>query len=255
MKVAWSLGIRKLNIQSDSRAAIEILKSEPRVSLQHWALVEEFHELCRRNWELAICHVYREANCAADYLANLGHFISFGFRFLMNPDSRLAYWLRFPPSSSLLRIGDGRAWDWRERGFVGRVLGGVGSGERAANWRAWDWRWESVPHRNVAILGTAGGIGQPLSLLMKLNPFVSNLVLYDISNTPDVSADVSHINTRSKGGVGSRERVTTVVRGIEEIGVCLVVGREEEMGWRWWWCWRCGGGDGSGGAVVVVVEV
>ncbi|CAN1275776.1 Malate dehydrogenase, mitochondrial, partial [Linum perenne] len=105
---------------------------------------------------------------------------------------------RFPPSSSLLRIGDGRAWDWRERGFVGRVLGGVGSGERAANWRAWDWRWESVPHRNVAILGTAGGIGQPLSLLMKLNPFVSNLVLYDISNTPDVSADVSHINTRSK---------------------------------------------------------
>ncbi|CAN1824564.1 Putative ribonuclease H protein At1g65750, partial [Linum perenne] len=81
--------------KSDSHAAIEILKSEPRVSHQHRALVEEFHELCRRNWELAICHVYREANCAADYLANLGHSISFGFRFLMNPDSRLAYWLRY----------------------------------------------------------------------------------------------------------------------------------------------------------------
>ncbi|CAI0440995.1 unnamed protein product [Linum tenue] len=57
---------------------------------------------------------------------------------------------------------------------------------------------ESVPDRKVAILGAAGGIGQPLSLLMKLNPLVSNLALYDIANTPGVAADVSHINTRSE---------------------------------------------------------
>lgn len=57
---------------------------------------------------------------------------------------------------------------------------------------------ESVPERKVAILGAAGGIGQPLSLLMKLNPLVSRLALYDIANTPGVAADVSHINTRSE---------------------------------------------------------
>ncbi|CAN1175150.1 hypothetical protein LINPERPRIM_LOCUS30665, partial [Linum perenne] len=45
----------------------------------------------------------------------------------------------------------------------------------------------------------------------------------------------------SFGGVGSGVRATTIVGGIEEIGVCLVVGREEEMGRRWW-CWKCGGG-------------
>lgn len=57
---------------------------------------------------------------------------------------------------------------------------------------------ESVPHRKVTVLGAAGGIGQPLALLMKLNPLVSQLSLYDINNTPGVAADVSHINTRSQ---------------------------------------------------------
>jgi malate dehydrogenase len=57
---------------------------------------------------------------------------------------------------------------------------------------------EPVPERKVAILGAAGGIGQPLSLLMKLNPLVSTLSLYDIAGTPGVAADVSHINSRSE---------------------------------------------------------
>ena len=51
------------------------------------------------------------------------------------------------------------------------------------------------PERKVAILGAAGGIGQPLALLMKLNPLVSSLSLYDIAATPGVAADVSHINS------------------------------------------------------------
>ena len=36
----------------------------------------------------------------------------------------------------------------------------------------------------VTILGAAGGIGQPLSLLMKLNPRVTELALYDIRGGP-----------------------------------------------------------------------
>lgn len=49
----------------------------------------------------------------------------------------------------------------------------------------------------VSVVGAAGGIGQPLSLLMKLNPNVTKLSLYDIVNTPGVAADLSHINTAS----------------------------------------------------------
>lgn len=36
----------------------------------------------------------------------------------------------------------------------------------------------------VTVLGGAGGIGQPLSLLMKLNPRVTELALYDIKGGP-----------------------------------------------------------------------
>ncbi|KAK4360609.1 hypothetical protein RND71_019561 [Anisodus tanguticus] len=47
----------------------------------------------------------------------------------------------------------------------------------------------------VAILGAAGGIGQPLAMLMKMNPLVSVLHLYDVANTPGVTADISHMDT------------------------------------------------------------
>ncbi|EZA57723.1 malate dehydrogenase, mitochondrial [Ooceraea biroi] len=50
----------------------------------------------------------------------------------------------------------------------------------------------------VAVLGASGGIGQPLSLLLKQSPLVTELSLYDIMNTAGVAADLSHINTGSK---------------------------------------------------------
>ena len=49
--------------------------------------------------------------------------------------------------------------------------------------------------QKVAVLGAAGGIGQPMSLLLKLNPKITELSLYDLVNTPGVAADLSHINT------------------------------------------------------------
>ncbi|KAJ2689090.1 hypothetical protein IWW39_001729 [Coemansia spiralis] len=51
---------------------------------------------------------------------------------------------------------------------------------------------------SVAILGAAGGIGQPLSLLMKLNAHVTKLNLYDIVNVTGVAADISHVATNSE---------------------------------------------------------
>ena len=50
----------------------------------------------------------------------------------------------------------------------------------------------------VAVLGAAGGIGQPLSLLLKMNNMVTNLALYDIANVAGVVADISHCNTPVK---------------------------------------------------------
>jgi malate dehydrogenase len=50
----------------------------------------------------------------------------------------------------------------------------------------------------VAILGAAGGIGQPLSLLLKNNENISELALFDVANTKGVAADISHISTAVK---------------------------------------------------------
>ena len=45
------------------------------------------------------------------------------------------------------------------------------------------------------MLGAAGGIGQPLALLLKASPHVGELSLYDVANTAGVAADLSHIST------------------------------------------------------------
>lgn len=53
-------------------------------------------------------------------------------------------------------------------------------------------------HTKVAVLGAGGGIGQPLSLLLKSDPLVSKLSLYDIRGAPGVAADVGHVDTGSE---------------------------------------------------------
>jgi len=50
----------------------------------------------------------------------------------------------------------------------------------------------------AVVLGAAGGIGQPLALLLKANPLITELGLFDIVNTPGVAADLSHISTPAK---------------------------------------------------------
>jgi malate dehydrogenase len=47
----------------------------------------------------------------------------------------------------------------------------------------------------VALLGSTGGIGRPLSLLLKLNNNISHLSLYDITPSSSLEADLSYINT------------------------------------------------------------
>ncbi|XP_039156845.1 malate dehydrogenase, glyoxysomal-like isoform X4 [Eucalyptus grandis] len=59
----------------------------------------------------------------------------------------------------------------------------------------------------VAILGAAGGIGQPLAMLMKINLLISVLHLYDVVNTPGITADISHMDTGAvvRGFLGQQQ--------------------------------------------------
>lgn len=89
---------------------------------------------------------------------------------------------------------------------------------------------DSAPERKVAVLGAAGGIGQPLALLMKLNPLVSKLSLYDIAATPGVAADISHINTRSEvNGYMGEDQLGKALEGCDIVIIPAGVPRKPGM--------------------------
>ncbi|KAJ9068062.1 Malate dehydrogenase, cytoplasmic [Entomophthora muscae] len=83
----------------------------------------------------------------------------------------------------------------------------------------------------VAVLGAAGGIGQPLSLLLKQSPLVTELSLYDIQNTPGVAADLAHINTHSsvKGYVADNDGLKHALEGCDVVVIPAGVPRKPGM--------------------------
>ncbi|KFP01814.1 hypothetical protein N300_03449, partial [Calypte anna] len=85
-------------------------------------------------------------------------------------------------------------------------------------------------HAKVAVLGASGGIGQPLSLLLKNSPLVSKLSLYDIAHTPGVAADLSHIETRAnvKGFMGP-EQLPECLKGCDVVVIPAGVPRKPGM--------------------------
>ncbi|CAN1153627.1 Putative ribonuclease H protein At1g65750 [Linum perenne] len=60
-----------------------------------WSAMLQDEDLMMRDWEVSLSHIYREANCTADYLANLGHSYDVGLYLFNSPDSALAHWLRY----------------------------------------------------------------------------------------------------------------------------------------------------------------
>ncbi|CAN0905125.1 Putative ribonuclease H protein At1g65750, partial [Linum grandiflorum] len=91
LQLAWTLGIRRIRVQSDSMMAIAILAKDFELDHQHAALVLQFKELCSRQWEVHLLHSYHEANNAADYLANLGHSLPYGIHIFDFPDRGLSH--------------------------------------------------------------------------------------------------------------------------------------------------------------------
>ncbi|EJU00228.1 NAD-malate dehydrogenase [Dacryopinax primogenitus] len=83
----------------------------------------------------------------------------------------------------------------------------------------------------VVVLGAAGGIGQPLSLLLKTNPVVTGLSLYDIVNAPGVAVDLSHINTPAKveGFLPPNEGLKQALTGAEIVVIPAGVPRKPGM--------------------------
>jgi len=85
-------------------------------------------------------------------------------------------------------------------------------------------------HAKVAVLGAAGGIGQPLSLLLKESPLIRELSLYDIVHTPGVAADLSHIETASKvTGFAGADKLQDALKGCDIVVIPAGVPRKPGM--------------------------
>ncbi|TCP95817.1 malate dehydrogenase (NAD) [Cricetibacter osteomyelitidis] len=83
----------------------------------------------------------------------------------------------------------------------------------------------------VAVLGAAGGIGQALSLLLKLQlPAGSELSLYDVAPvTPGVAKDVSHIPTAIKVEGFTGDDPTPALQGADLVLIPAGVARKPGM--------------------------
>lgn len=83
----------------------------------------------------------------------------------------------------------------------------------------------------VTVLGAAGGIGQPLSLLIKQLPSVSRLSLYDIVNTVGIATDISHISTPAKvsGHAGGEAGLSEALEGADIVVIPAGIPRKPGM--------------------------
>ena len=80
------------------------------------------------------------------------------------------------------------------------------------------------------MLGAAGGIGQPLALLLKMNRLTTDLALYDIANVVGVAADISHCNTPVKvTGYTGAEELPSALKGADVVVIPAGVPRKPGM--------------------------
>ncbi|PPD93783.1 hypothetical protein GOBAR_DD09198 [Gossypium barbadense] len=150
---------------------------------------------------------------------SIGSTVSFGSRGNPLPQSK-PFVARFTSPNSLASFSGLKAATYvnceSESSFFGKESSAALRGSfvpkaQKANQKS-QYGLQPVASYKVTILGAAGGIGQPLALLIKMSPLVSALNLYDIANVKGVAADLSHCNTPSQ---------VQDFTGASELGNCL----------------------------------
>ncbi|KAH9757474.1 reverse transcriptase domain-containing protein [Citrus sinensis] len=85
LQLAWNFGIRNLRVETDSLCVTQ-LAARPSVTPNEYApLIQAIKDYLNLDWQVSLSHIYREANFAADYMANLAFSIPLGFMVYPTP--------------------------------------------------------------------------------------------------------------------------------------------------------------------------
>lgn len=73
LDIAYELQITKLEIQLDNMACVQLLQNKAMGRSECAHIINHCRKLIEKpNWTIKVCHVYRQGNRAADWLANQG---------------------------------------------------------------------------------------------------------------------------------------------------------------------------------------
>ena len=67
-----------LLVEVDSLCVSQIISKQVVVPNAFYAIVVAVQELLSRNWQISITHIFRKANSAADFMANMAHSVPHG---------------------------------------------------------------------------------------------------------------------------------------------------------------------------------
>ena len=70
--LVWEKGYRRVYCESDSKEAIHLIFSVNCHSHVYQSMIVDIQHWLRKNWDVELIHVLREANSCADFLANEG---------------------------------------------------------------------------------------------------------------------------------------------------------------------------------------
>ncbi|CAL1387342.1 unnamed protein product [Linum trigynum] len=90
--MAWDAGARRVEVQSDSRTAIQLLQSATEFH-PHRTMISTARQLLQREWQVNIVHTFREGNFVADFLTSQGHGYPIGNHPFLGSNPNLLHWL------------------------------------------------------------------------------------------------------------------------------------------------------------------
>ncbi|KAH9672602.1 putative ribonuclease H protein [Citrus sinensis] len=78
LQPAWNFGIRRLKVETDSLCVTQLVARPSVTSNEYAPLIQAIKDYLNLDWQVSLSHIYREANFAVDYMANLAFSLPLG---------------------------------------------------------------------------------------------------------------------------------------------------------------------------------